>query len=63
MENTIDLKDKIAQLPQIGYLDFEVDPTLDLFAEIEKLKKKKCHFIGTLLPRSRHSRYCRLHWR
>lgn len=41
MENTIDLKDKIAQLPQIGYLDFEVDPTLDLFAEIEKLKKEK----------------------
>lgn len=41
MENTIDLKDKIAQLPQIGYLDFELDPTLDLFAEIEKLKKEK----------------------
>jgi len=51
MENTIDLKDKIAQLPQIGYLDFEVDPTLDLFAEIEKLKKEKnaillAHEIG-----------------
>ncbi len=24
-----------------GFLDFEVDPTLDLFAEIEKLKKEK----------------------
>lgn len=25
-----------------GYLDIEVDPTLDMFAEIARLKKKKC---------------------
>ena len=24
-----------------GFLDFEIDPSLDLFAEIEKLKKEK----------------------
>ncbi|MBL7692580.1 MAG: quinolinate synthase NadA [Flavipsychrobacter sp.] len=28
-------------LEEVGYLDIEVDPTLDLFAEIEKLKKEK----------------------
>ena len=28
-------------LEELGYLDMEVDPTLDLFAEIEKLKKEK----------------------
>jgi len=28
-------------LEDLGYLDIEVDPTLDLFAEIEKLKKEK----------------------
>jgi len=29
------------QLQQNGFLDIEVDPTLDLFEEIEKLKKEK----------------------
>lgn len=29
------------QLQQKGYLDVDVDPTLDLFGEIEKLKKEK----------------------
>ncbi len=29
------------ELDQIGFLDIELDPTLDLFAEIEKLKKEK----------------------
>ncbi|MBR9922008.1 MAG: quinolinate synthase NadA [Bacteroidetes bacterium] len=29
------------KLTQKGYLDIDVDPTLDLFAEIEKLKKEK----------------------
>jgi quinolinate synthase len=29
------------QLEQKGYLDLDVDPTLDLFEEIEKLKKEK----------------------
>ncbi len=28
-------------LPNMGFLDLEVDPTLDLFEEIEKLKKEK----------------------
>jgi quinolinate synthase len=30
-----------AQLEQIGFFDAPIDPTLDLFAEIEKLKKEK----------------------
>ena len=29
------------QLPQNGFLDVEVDPTLDLVAEIKQLKKEK----------------------
>jgi quinolinate synthase len=41
MEELIDFKEKIANLPQRGFLDIHIDPTLDLFAEIEKLKKEK----------------------
>lgn len=37
----IDIADAKAQVPKNGYLDIEIDPTLDLFAEIEKLKKEK----------------------
>jgi quinolinate synthase len=36
-----DIQEKIKNLDKIGYLDFETDPTLDLFAEIKKLKKEK----------------------
>jgi quinolinate synthase len=32
---------KIAELDKLGYLNMPVDPTLDLFFEIEKLKKEK----------------------
>ncbi len=43
--NTTNMIDAIAvaerKLPQKGYLDLDVDPTLDLFEEIEKLKKEK----------------------
>jgi len=38
---TVDLKEKIAELPERGFLDMEIDPTLDLFEEIQKLKKEK----------------------
>jgi quinolinate synthase len=30
-----------ANVEKAGFLDIELDPTLDLFAEIEKLKKEK----------------------
>ena len=30
-----------ANVEQAGFLDIELDPTLDLFAEIERLKKQK----------------------
>ena len=36
-----DIAEKIKNLNKIGYLDFEVDPTLDLFSEIKKIKKEK----------------------
>ncbi len=37
----IDLAEAPKQLENLGYLDIEIDPTLDLFEEIEKLKKEK----------------------
>lgn len=40
------------KLENKGFLDIEVDPTLDLIAEIEKLKKeKKCCLVSPLLSR------------
>ena len=41
-------------LEKVGFLDLEVDPTLDLFEEIEKLKKEKnaiilAHYYHCLL--------------
>ncbi len=37
----IDMAEAKAKVPVRGFLDIELDPTLDLFAEIEKLKKEK----------------------
>jgi quinolinate synthase len=37
----LDINIAKAQLEQNGFLDLEIDPELDLFAEIEKLKKQK----------------------
>jgi quinolinate synthase len=37
----IELADTTAQLEELGYLDVDIDPTLDLFEEIERLKKEK----------------------
>lgn len=34
-------KKQLARVDKVGFLDVEVDPTLDLFEEIEKLKKEK----------------------
>ena len=34
-------KDNLKELEEKGYLEKEIDPTLDLFEEIEKLKKEK----------------------
>lgn len=37
VENGIDLK----EIEKVGFYDVEIDPTLDLFVEIEKMKKEK----------------------
>ncbi len=37
----VDIHNAISALPVKGYLDVDVDPSLDLFEEIEKLKKEK----------------------
>jgi quinolinate synthase len=37
----IDMELARSQVKSLGFLDVEVDPTLDLFAEIERLKKEK----------------------
>ncbi|MBI5372804.1 MAG: quinolinate synthase NadA [Sphingobacteriales bacterium] len=39
--NTEALDTAIAHVEKTGFLDIEIDPSLDLFAEIEKLKKEK----------------------
>ena len=36
-----DINNAIQQLSKTGFLNIDIDPTLDLFAEIEKLKKEK----------------------
>jgi quinolinate synthase len=36
-----EIEKKINELEKNGFLDLEIDPTLDLFAEIDKLKKEK----------------------
>lgn len=41
MDNNTLFDEKLAQLDQTGFLDLKIDPTLDLFEEIEKLKKEK----------------------
>lgn len=41
MNTSIDFEERISQVPQKGFLDIPLDPTLDLFDEIEKLKKEK----------------------
>jgi quinolinate synthase len=35
------MKLQVDNLEKVGFLDLEIDPTLDLFVEIEKLKKEK----------------------
>lgn len=35
------ITEKIAQLPKRGFLDMYIDPSLDLFEEIEKMKREK----------------------
>ena len=37
----LNMEKAVAEVSKKGFLDVEVDPTLDLFAEIEKLKKEK----------------------
>ena len=37
----VDFETASLQIPKKGFLDIEIDPTLDLFEEIEKLKKEK----------------------
>ncbi|MGV3764918.1 MAG: quinolinate synthase NadA [Chitinophagaceae bacterium] len=37
----LNMEKAVAEISKKGFLDVEVDPTLDLFAEIEKLKKEK----------------------
>lgn len=41
MAEIVDFKEKVAQLDEVGFLDIHIDPTLDLFAEIDRLKKEK----------------------
>lgn len=35
------LKNKINQVSKVGFLDFDVDPSMDLFSEVKRLKEEK----------------------
>ncbi|TKK71477.1 quinolinate synthase NadA [Ilyomonas limi] len=37
----MNIEEAILKVPKRGFLDIDIDPTLDLFAEIERLKKEK----------------------
>ncbi|HSB92564.1 MAG TPA: quinolinate synthase NadA, partial [Flavitalea sp.] len=37
----MNIQDADSKIEQNGFLDFDIDPSLDLFAEIETLKKEK----------------------
>jgi quinolinate synthase len=43
----------VKNLKTKGFLDIELDPTLDLFSEIEKLKKEKMQCCWRIITRSR----------
>src|SRR6478672_10432396 len=37
----MNIEEAMVKVPKRGFLDIDIDPTLDLFAEIERLKKEK----------------------
>src|SRR3954465_9844365 len=37
----MNIDEAILKVPKRGFLDIDIDPTIDLFAEIERLKKEK----------------------
>ena len=37
----MNIEEAILKVPKRGFLDIDIDPTIDLFAEIERLKKEK----------------------
>lgn len=51
--NTATLGMAKANVEQRGFLDVDVDPTLDLFAEIERLKKRKMQWCLHTTTRNR----------
>jgi|GEM_PF-6598197 len=54
MDNELLVAEK--RLDENGFLDVDIDPTLDLFAEIEKLKKKRTPLSWPTCTRNRISR-------
>lgn len=41
MYNNDDINEKMAAVTERGFLDVQIDPTVDLFAEIDRMKKEK----------------------
>src|SRR6476469_1202322 len=37
----MNIEEAVLKVPKRGFLDIDIDPTIDLFAEIERLKKEK----------------------
>lgn len=48
-----DINSAFAAIEKAGFLDIDIDPSIDLFAEIEKLKKEKTQSYWLIITRSR----------
>ena len=57
--NVNSISEKIKKIDRVGFLNIEVDPTLDLFAEIEKLKREKAEISDNNHPQATQS-WCKL---
>ena len=49
----VDINSAFSAIKKNGFLDIDIDPSIDLFAEIEKLKKEKNAIILRIITRSR----------
>ena len=56
-----DINSAFAVIKKNGFLDIDIDPSIDLFAEIEK--RKKCYYTGALLPGAGYTGCSRLYRR
>lgn len=52
----ITIDEKLDRVGKRGWLDVKVDPTIDIFAEIARLKKKKMQLFSPIITKMQTSR-------